>query len=553
MDERPVPLSLQSLQAMSEDELRVKVLIPLFRRMGFRDVRDYHGGSLEQGKDIVMWKQTEFGRTNYAAVVKARRISGQASGSDSAGVVATQINQCFGRPYLDGSGTGEQRVQECLVVCPFEIKKEARHAIESAVGEGRSHVRYVHGADLWDLVKQHFGPRTALARLRQIGETLENASPNYRVVATAKGAQLQIGVEPKHSDALVNEPLSFHFVVAFPSDETGQTAMADFVRHIETGSPVQVEREYVRELKLPDVLTEILGDAPAALALGPSTSERPARLDFEVTSDSGDRVVMSDLEFRCVQKGTRQGTFLAERGPYHVRFVLHREERRVVVNIAMNLDGANVSEALESVRLQRVIASGCTFYLRDSRTRLILSSEIVPPSGIDPGDEAESFFADLVFIQERTKTPIQLPARDVTVGDERQVRALANGLRTGVAPLHLTDATATIGRLGVEQLVGPESGGRIRMSFLSSERVRVLDTEVAVGPVATVVQDATLPEQELTRLRQDLSDSTRQEFKVRVDCSNAVANALYLRHLPHEILDRYCAMFPNLRGNSEGS
>jgi len=41
---------------MKEAELRTEVIIPLLRAMGFHDVFEFHGGSGEQGKDIVCWK-----------------------------------------------------------------------------------------------------------------------------------------------------------------------------------------------------------------------------------------------------------------------------------------------------------------------------------------------------------------------------------------------------------------------------------------------------------------------------------------------------------------
>ena len=62
-------MTRDQLQEMKEDTLRTKVLIPLFEAMGFRDVCPYHGGILERGKDIVMWKETEIGNRENEAVV----------------------------------------------------------------------------------------------------------------------------------------------------------------------------------------------------------------------------------------------------------------------------------------------------------------------------------------------------------------------------------------------------------------------------------------------------------------------------------------------------
>ena len=41
-----------------DESSRRDVLAPLFREMGFKDVFDYHGQAMEQGKDLVMWNVT---------------------------------------------------------------------------------------------------------------------------------------------------------------------------------------------------------------------------------------------------------------------------------------------------------------------------------------------------------------------------------------------------------------------------------------------------------------------------------------------------------------
>ena len=111
---------------MDEATLRRDVLIPRFKAMGFRDVFEYHGGAMEQGKDIVMWRDDPAGvRVNYAVVAKAKPVTGQATGSSSAAEVTFQIQQCLGQQYIDPAGAGQQSVHQCYVVCPHELKKEA--------------------------------------------------------------------------------------------------------------------------------------------------------------------------------------------------------------------------------------------------------------------------------------------------------------------------------------------------------------------------------------------------------------------------------------------
>src|SRR5689334_12666229 len=122
--------SKEALQNLSEQDFCLKVLIPLFRAMGYKDVRYYHGGVLEQGKDIVMWKPDELrGRINYAVVVKAEKITGSAS---IASVVALQAQQALGSTFVDEQVNVTHPVQEVIVVTSREITKEGHEALRTA-------------------------------------------------------------------------------------------------------------------------------------------------------------------------------------------------------------------------------------------------------------------------------------------------------------------------------------------------------------------------------------------------------------------------------------
>ena len=118
-------LTKQLIGQMKEDQLSREVLIPLFKAMGYRDVFYYHGGSGEQGKDIVFWESDKLEtRKNYAVVVKSVNITGQAkSVKGAAGEVATQVQQAFGSEYLDPITTDPQQIHECFVVTNKAIKK----------------------------------------------------------------------------------------------------------------------------------------------------------------------------------------------------------------------------------------------------------------------------------------------------------------------------------------------------------------------------------------------------------------------------------------------
>src|ERR1700747_812836 len=86
----PNPQS-EYLKSISEQQFALKCLMPLYRKMGFNDVEFYHGGILEQGKDLTMWSEVGGERRNYAVVVKKGDLSGGVRGSNNAGQVPVSI------------------------------------------------------------------------------------------------------------------------------------------------------------------------------------------------------------------------------------------------------------------------------------------------------------------------------------------------------------------------------------------------------------------------------------------------------------------------------
>jgi hypothetical protein len=168
-------ISRSNLSEMSETELRIHVLIPLFKKMGFQDVNHYHGGSGEKGKDIIMWKEGSIReRVNYAVVVKSTKISGKATGKSSAAEVRFQVEQCFSSTYSDPVTTEAQKVHRCFVVSSKEIKKEAIEAIKGilALNNLDKVTDFINGDKLYDLIEKHLPEFTP-----NINEIIDNYLP----------------------------------------------------------------------------------------------------------------------------------------------------------------------------------------------------------------------------------------------------------------------------------------------------------------------------------------------------------------------------------------
>jgi hypothetical protein len=535
---------------MSEEQLRVDVLMPLFTRMGFLDVQDYHGGPLEQGKDIVMWKRTEFGRVNYAVVVKAGRITGQAAPEKlgSAGAVIIQIRQCFGKPFIDRGSAEEREVSVVLVVCPHEIKKEALQTIRSGIGDGPSRsVRYLHGDGLWQAVREHLGPRSALALLQDIGAAFESGDPNYRVVAQAKGAKISISLEPKHATAATDVPLEVKGTFEFPNDGPGMSAAAELRNHFETGAPVTVAGKYIKEWSLPPILRELFGDGVSEMRMEPRPLPQLFPMVIHLQGAGEKTVVLPEFAFRCIQKGTKEATFTAERPPYTLRLVLHEATRQASLTVAMLLVGSNVSAALQAVQARELLSSGCSAVFRDANTGLVILTAEVPAGSVPPfPPEFEDLFSELDSIQQKTNQPLTIPDREVTYGDLQTARGLGNAVRTGVVPIEVKDVSAVMARKGVHMMVATSDTSTVNIALLGHETAKLIDAELRLGPVARIINGAFMQPAEKDRLIREMQeDPSKDAFHVTVDCSRGTSKAVYLDHVPPEERAVYRAMFPD--------
>lgn len=145
---------LGKIQTMSEMEFTKSVLIPLFEAMAYRV--DYHGGANERGKDLICFKEGEFGDQEITAVqVKKTRPTAVASDvKNSFSEIVTQLQQASEEniPLLNGT---LQRPNRVYFITPFEIDVRA---LESRFG-GLQHlslrnVRVLDGANVVDSLQK---------------------------------------------------------------------------------------------------------------------------------------------------------------------------------------------------------------------------------------------------------------------------------------------------------------------------------------------------------------------------------------------------------------
>ena len=150
---------LEYLRHLREEELRAFVLMPLLRRMGYRDVVEYHGGSAEKGKDIVCWYSDPSGERRFVSlVVKRGNIHGSVSKSGNAAEVLHQLQQVFDEPYTDLYGLKEVIIDECWVVASGDILNTAVESIQGQLKKSNLNkfVRFLDSSKVLGLINNYY-------------------------------------------------------------------------------------------------------------------------------------------------------------------------------------------------------------------------------------------------------------------------------------------------------------------------------------------------------------------------------------------------------------
>lgn len=110
---------LQKIQEMKESDFTFDVVMPLFSALGFSV--DHHGGQLEGGKDVICWRNADFGVKELVVIqVKKTKPSAAAKNKNSFSEIVTQLQQASEKlvPCLDGIS---RRPDKIYFITPYQI------------------------------------------------------------------------------------------------------------------------------------------------------------------------------------------------------------------------------------------------------------------------------------------------------------------------------------------------------------------------------------------------------------------------------------------------
>lgn len=145
---------LQMLQKLDEKTLTKQFLIPLYESKGMncRNVQYTHK-RLEFGKDIIYYKDDEYGRRIYTGVqVKRTKIT-----TRHVSTILRQICEAFGEQFNDSSDNKKKNLDKFVVLSSNKIIEEAKQSFSASLRGSNVHkdVTYIDGNQLVALLERH--------------------------------------------------------------------------------------------------------------------------------------------------------------------------------------------------------------------------------------------------------------------------------------------------------------------------------------------------------------------------------------------------------------
>ncbi len=481
----------QDMGALNESDLRRHILIPLLKAMGFHDVFEYHGGAGEQGKDIVCWMSDKLGtRINLAIVAKAAPITGKVSVSKgTAAEVRMQIEQCFGKPFLDPVRGEEQNVHQCWVVSNKTISKEAVAALMSSLASKQleRNVSFVDGNRLWELIELHLPNIPMLLKLVEVGRWLGSLDTHYRVEVKTTEAGVEFGIKEKFPGASEEKPFTIQARFAFPDTDEGHTAREAFEQHVSKGTPVEIPASFA-ELHFPEFFQALLGESAqmTLVRIGPVTAPHSILVRMDIFNQDGDGFSLDYVDLKETQGGTEEITLANEHQPIPTRVKLVLDRKSGLVHFTMNAPqfGLNVKQILDSLQLQHAMSKGGVLRLTHLETGLrALEVPFGAGSTETPDQDFLEAMRDFVAIQMKVGRPINMPDRDLSQDEMNLLNKLRHILHVGRVRTQWETLSMTVNAKSVREALPEFSDGQAQpINVTRSETIALFGVELPLGP-----------------------------------------------------------------------
>jgi hypothetical protein len=422
-----VALTKERIQKMKEAELRKEVLLPLLEAMGYHHVFEHHG-SRELGKDFICWKNDDIGsRKNLALVVKAVPLTGQAKkAAGSTTEVQTQIQECFGKRFLDPVTGEEQIVHHCWVVSNQEISTGAIDALTASLspsGVNRD-VSYIDGDRLWKLIEQYLPVRAIFQKLGEVSQVLDSLDTHSSLQVHLANSGIQMSVAEKFPGAWQEKPFFVRPVFEFPDAPEGRAAKDALEQALATGAPLNIPAAFIKHVEFPEFMSQLVEDVQS-LQFGAVQNPIPVPFRIEIQSTDGEKITLECVYLKITQIGLDEMTFVSDEKltPLPLRMTLrmpapHRKET-ARITFSQGLDKANPYQLMQLLQLQLCLSKGFVVTLTDLKTGIVFCQLSYATGAMDaPGLQDMELIRDLAAIQVKAGIVLMLPEQGFTREDD---------------------------------------------------------------------------------------------------------------------------------------
>jgi len=138
-----------------ESDFTMKILLPLFRKLGFTNVK-YNHGNAEYGKDITFAKRTEFDEYEFWGVqVKYGDVSGGATGDINE--LISQTKDAFSMPFYDVYTRQTVRISKLIIAISGRFTKNAVAKIVDGITDYplKNNIVFVDGEKISTLMERY--------------------------------------------------------------------------------------------------------------------------------------------------------------------------------------------------------------------------------------------------------------------------------------------------------------------------------------------------------------------------------------------------------------
>lgn len=513
---------------MSENDLRENILIPLLRKMGFKNVSSYHGGTMERGKDIVMWKTDNLrGRVNCAAVISAKKITGKPDGPGSAGRIYAQVAQCFSESYPDPAMPESRDVGYCLVICPHEIKKEARMVLQQLLSQNNHLdrlVSYMHGDELWDLVQSYLPSNPLTDAAQDLMSQISSMNGDFDVNAKIDGKDVAFGITPKKGITDL-ESLGISAEFKFPDTPKGKKVYEALQKHFKTGEAVTIDKDFFEITGLPKQLADIMlapGMEITGLEFRARQGLKPLIAQVELIPPEGESVFLDYIHFEFTSVGQEQFTIDNSRQPvpWHIRIILGRQKPKGNFSFSFDSEGVNVKQLLHIQKVIRAIQKGAIIRVREYASGLRFIDAGAQEVNIEGStDDITPVLEKLVFIQERTGILISINQEVISEKEMVHIHQIEEIIKTGKINLPAQAISFTVTKDGARQLVEEHSKQNEHTITVEQHQPHVLfGIPIDLGPCKMEAKGVKFNSKDFKNMKKMLSKSYQEEkIAVRLD------------------------------------